>query len=245
MTPTRRTSWRLIQLFTLVALTPAIAAATDPPSVASILAAHIEASGGARAIAAVDTLVLEGAAHAGPMELQVVETRQRPNKLRLEFRTEDGVIVQATDGDDAWWYDPIMGSGEVVAMPDAYGRGFSRNASLADWFLTADAAGVEVRYLETVVEGERELHRLEISYASGDRQERFYDASSGLYVRKVSPGPQGEMTADMSDFRDVGGGVLYPFRIEMSLGQRYVYTSGRTNVPIDGSLFTRPTEPPS
>lgn len=238
----------LALLLAFVASSPAGAAGTDAATggkaitAETLLTRHRAASGAAASLAAIDSLSMRGNAEAGDMRFTVHERRKRPGKIRTEFVIDGQTIVQASDGSDAWWQDPVMGSGKVEAMPDAYGQGFRRMADLDDFYLPPDHPDVTFTYLGKHEEADgRVLHEVQVGYADGASHSRFFDQESGLYVRKKTSGPNGEVIADFSDFRAVGG-VLIAFRVELSLDQRFIYHEAMVNEVMLDTLFERPKE---
>lgn len=236
--PNRHT--RLLTLFALLIAAPLLvspAAADD--RAASILERHREASGAER-LDTIETLSMRGVAEAGVMRFELHERRKRPGRLRLELSLDGKTIVQATDGQDAWWLDPVMGSGKVESMPAAYRASFHKNADFDDFYLAPGDAGFEAAWVgEHRDDDGRVLDELTITYDDGASHARFFDRETGLYVRQRSSVGGQEVVADFEDFRPVGG-VLVPFVQALSLGQRFVYEDAKVNEPIDDALFARP-----
>lgn len=243
----RQIGMRSIGLLLAVTIGGTVLADGDSPAsnedkAAAILARHRTVSGADEHLAAIETLTLRGRAEAGPMAFTVVEERKRPGKVRLEFVIDGKTIVQASDGHDAWWLDPVMGSGEVEPMPDSYGQGFRQKASIDDFYLLpADGAVEAVWSGEVKTDDGRVLDEVRVAYADGAHHWRCFDRATGRYVRKRVASPQGEMIADFSDYREVAG-VWMPFRQDLSLGQAFLYDEAEVNRTIDDGRFTRPAD---
>lgn len=217
----------------------AVSASNDDKA-AAILARHRAVSGAEEHLAAIETLTLRGRAEAGPMAFTVVEERKRSGKVRLEFVIDGKTIIQASDGSDAWWLDPVMGSGKVEAMPDSYGRGFRQKASIDDFYLLPADGGVEVEWIgEVKTDDGRVLDEVRVAYADGAHHWRSFDRATGRYVRKRVASPQGEMIANFSDYREVAG-VWMPFQQHLSFGQAFLYDEAEVNRSIDDARFARP-----
>lgn len=209
---------------------------------AAILSRHREASGADQHLAAIRTLSMRGVAEAGVMRFALHERRARPGRLRLELSLEGKTIIQATDGQDAWWLDPVMASGKVESMPESYEASFRRNADFDDFYLDAGQSGVVAVWTGEQHEDDgRVLDEVRVTYADDSTHTRYFDRQSGLYVRKRIPNGNTDVTADFADFREVAG-VLIPFRQAVSLGQSFVYEAATVNEPFDDALFTRPAD---
>ena len=98
----------------------------------------------------------------------------------------------------------------------------------------------------------RDVYVLRATTADNKRERLFFDAQTGLLVRRLSllPTMIGVIPeqVDYDDYRDVDG-VKMPFTIKISaLDQNYAatikFTEIKLNVPVDDAKFNKPAAPP-
>lgn len=228
------------------------ASAQEPPapSAATLVEHHVEARGGAEALAAVDSLRLHGVEVFNGIETPFVITRKRPNLYRIELETERGPAILATDGKVVWR------------------QGMRRDGSPAPEVLAGDAAatlleeesdfdGVLVGFadkghtLEWVGDGEVDgeaADHLRLTLASGRAQEWYLGREDGRLLQKTTPqnhrrgGPY-ERNRYFMEYQEVEGGLVLPFYWEQEDIQHVrAYTLERVEVnpTIDPALFAVP-----
>ena len=95
--------------------------------------------------------------------------------------------------------------------------------------------------------GGREAYAIELTPAAGKPVTHFFDAETFLLVRQMGnfETPQGAMDirVELSDYRDVGGGVKWPFltRQVMPVGEVIMrITELKLNAAIDDAVFAKP-----
>ncbi len=104
----------------VVGLAVAVAHATSRKA-EKIVARHVTAIGGKR-FRSVTALRAVGTAEVRGMSVPITLWRQRPDRSRLELTILGRDIIQAYDGENAWWVNPVVGANEPQEMPDDFAR---------------------------------------------------------------------------------------------------------------------------
>ena len=172
-----------------------------------------------------------------------------PNK-RLIVMTfaEAGEIRQGFDGQVGWIQMP---GEEPVELTGAQQAGASREAVFNGALKWRDLyPKAELKGQEKV--GGRVAYAIELTPAVGKPMTQFFDAETFLLVRQVGnfETPQGAMDirVELSDYRDVGGGVKWPFltREVMPMGEVIIeITELKINAAIDDAEFAKPVAAPA
>jgi len=135
--------------------------------------------------------------------------RQRPDLSRMEISLMGNDVVQAYDGDSAWWVNPLAGATTPEEMPDDFAR---------EMILWSDFEGPLVGYKQKRHKikyvGKEELeagdaHKLRVLLASGGEVTIYIDLESYLEVRRTHTqqyrGEQLTINTYFSDFEEDGG----------------------------------------
>ena len=211
-----------------------------------IVEKSIEASGGRKALEKVASMVVEGLMGTESDELHnaVKYYAKAPNK-RLIVMTfaAAGEMRQGFDGKAGWIQMPGEAPAELTGEQLAgAGREAVFNEALKWRELYPKA---ELKGQEKV--GGREAYAIELTPAAGKPVTHFFDAETFLLVRQMGnfETPQGAMDirVELSDYRDVGGGVKWPFltRQVMPVGEVIMrITELKLNAAIDDAVFAKP-----
>ena len=240
-----------------IVLAIAVAALATPPAasqVDDIVAKHIAARGGAERLAAMRSLRASGSMRLRAVEAPFTLWMSRPDRARVEIALPGMRLVQAYDGDTAWWINPLAGAREPRAMPGDFQRIIERWVDFEGPLVDYEKKGHTVTYTgEGMSATGATVHLLEIAFANGDRWRVGIDAASyqeveRSYEQEVG-GKKGRATFRFDDFMTVDG-VTLPGRIAGSLPGGGMYTmtfDGFTlNDGVAASMFTMPaaeTEP--
>lgn len=208
---------------------PAPGAAEPVRGVDDILARHLQARGGAEALARLDTLRIRGHYFLDGDRYPFTAYYKKPNLYRFESRRPDGeTAVIATDGETGWRrsFDvEIVGrmlGAPVTEIPaDQLALLLEDEADFAGALVAPREKGHRVELLgsETLDDG-RGVYHLEVTLGSGRTQHFYVDRESFTLAGKTAPqvGPVGlvppyERRYDFHDHRRVEGLTL-PFAWE-------------------------------
>lgn len=227
-------------------------AAQGLPAVAELLDKYIAALGGASAIQGLHSRVSRGVLlHArfentgGTQKVinrgasDPFEVAQVANKIAYS-----GGVSQVYDGSNAWVNTP-RGPRPMNAQQTAT---IAANGNLqAALALKERAARLRVVGREAV--DSKDAYVVGGPWLDGRRARYFFDAQSGLLVRRIvySPTPVGPFPEqiDYSDYRDVGG-VKVPFTVKHTFleddrqGYTEKYNEVKNNVTVDEARFQPP-----
>jgi zinc protease len=228
-------------MFSFAAAAPSAPALTA----AQVIEKSIEASGGRAAMGKLSSTHAKGTMEFQPAEMHgAVEVYAKaPNKQLVVSLIEGlGEIRQGFDGQVAWSQDA---GGDITELSGAALEDLKRaatfNAALKwqELFPKAELAG------EEDVNGQR-AYVVKLTTAAGKQVTHYYDAQTFLLLREkgLRDTPQGpmEITADFSDYRDVGG-IKVPFRSKQVLPMAeivVVLSEMQTNIAVPDSVFTKP-----
>ena len=112
-------------------------------SAGDILDKYFEKTGGKDSWSAMKTMRTEAMMSMQGMEFSGTIYAKYPNKQRVNVSVNGSQIVQAYDGETAWWINPFMGSTEPEKMPDEMAEGMTRQ-ELQSPFLNYDEKGYSV-----------------------------------------------------------------------------------------------------
>lgn len=231
----------------LAALLPAAYAPAQ--TVDEIVAKHLAARGGLKAIAAVKTLRMSGHATAGPGREAIVRREiARPGKIRTEFVFQGTTGIYAFDGKQGWRVSPLDGSLDAEPLPDDEAAASAEQADIEGPLVDWKAKGHKIERVGTASLPGGPAHELRVTLKSGAVRRVFVDEATGFIVRMESTrrvrGHDVALETDFGDYRKTDG-VAFPHSIEGSARGRpnrlrIVVDSVEVNPKLDDSRFQMP-----
>ncbi len=225
-------------------------------TVDEVLARHVEARGGAEALAAIRTLKKTGTYVYNGNEYALASYRAREGSWREEIEgldqwgtqvMDDRRVIHAAHDGVAW----SAGESEELAPSRLEGKAARPLLELSDFdgpLINSRKKRHEVELAgEGDVDGSPSL-KLRVTLADGSVHFWHLDPESYLVLKRETEVPFGFETIQegrawhFDDYREVGG-VMLPFweHIEEGLFSReYIYESIEPNVEIDAALFQPP-----
>ena len=209
------------------------AQSTNQPTVDELVAKNIEAKGGAGALNSLQTLRSTGKLllpFQGQIELGYLETKKRPDEVRIEASLQGMTQIEAFDGKDGWKISPFFGrkdpertsADDVKALVEDSEMG----GPLADW----KTKGSTIEYLGTEDVDGTLAHKLKVVRKNGDVSFVYLDPDHFLEIRIVTQrmrhGAHEEVETDLGDYEKAGG-VFIPTSIEV--GRKGLRTSKRSS----------------
>jgi hypothetical protein len=215
------------------------------PSAQSVIDRHIEASGGRKALDAINSVAVKGSVTfpANGMTGTLEAYAARPNKSLSKMTLAGiGEIQEGFDGTTAWSLSPMTGpmiaTGEELAQR-AFNSNFDRALGMAAHYESMKTAE------KTTFEG-RPVYRLELTRKGGGTDIEFYDVDTGLKAGSVTEvkNPMGTITATsaLSDYKKFGD-LLQPTVLKQSAsGVQIVMTFTAVEYhKVDPAIFELPT----
>ena len=230
-----------------IVLVGAGAAAAQTPTADELVAKNLAARGGADKLKTFNSMRLTGNVNVQGMDMPVIVSTKRPNKLKQEMTMQGQKLVQAFDGETVWAINPMMGSPTPRVLEGSAANAL-KNQSLFDGPL----AGYKERgdTLEVVgpadVEGAK-TWKLKLTRKDGQSMHIFLDAASGLEKQMTATMEQNGMTMEietiMSDYQATDGIMVARSLRTMMGGQQVAavtFSAVEFNLPIDDAEFAMP-----
>jgi hypothetical protein len=193
----------------------------------------------------VSTRIASGGNPDGLTSFDTTNYIQYPDRLRIETRVPDGLNVQACDGFVVW----VKDQRGVREQPESVARQVraSLRRDVVALLLAAKAGTLKPRILPSVKNPAGATDQvLELSAPDLNPILLYVNAESGLIDKLafVDDAPSKPLVEEsFADYRDVDG-IKIPFQGTRQIGSQSVErksTSVKLNVPVEPSLFKRPT----
>ncbi|MEO6191057.1 MAG: hypothetical protein ABIO44_12565 [Saprospiraceae bacterium] len=208
-----------------------------------IIEKNTKAMGGIEKLKSINSVVMEGKVNAQGMEIPIKMIIVKNIGSKVEFSVMGMNAWTIMRPDSGWMFMPFQGQTKPEAMPaDAIKEGTDM-LDLEGELVNYKEKGHSIEYLGMDdVEG-TECHKLKIITKNGNVHYELIDPKSFLTVRKIainkSGGKEMEIQTDLSNYKEVEGGFMFPFTVS-SMGGPMEMTKILINSPVDNSAF-RPT----
>ena len=214
------------------------------PTVDQILDKYTQALGGAAAIEKLKSRVMKGTVTATNGNSFGYELYQSgTDKVLAVITAEQGVTERGFNGTSGW-EKGARGVRDLSPEEVYYLRRYPdllKDINLKEQFSRLNVAG------KPKIDG-RDVYVLRGTTTSGKREQLFFDAETGLLVRRSSftATPVGNIPeqVEFDDYRDVDG-VKMPFTVKVATIDPFYsitrkFTEIKLNVPIDEKRFNKP-----
>lgn len=233
-------------LLGLVLLSAFVSRANEAGNLARI---HVEAIGGKHRLGLLQSLKVKGHVNIDERWLNFTLWAQRPNRVRIETRASDHVLVQATDGvNPPWAMNPEAAKLKPSRMVGDEARGFSNDAEFDDPLVDYEARGFTLDYAGEIEWEGRKTHRILVTRNYVDGYYLMLDAETYFItgkqsVRKTELGREASIETVYSDFRPVAG-IIMPHRFVVKADGRTLHETVlqkvEPNASIPAGSFTMP-----
>lgn len=232
---------------------PAVEDGAEPdsrplPTASTVLARFQEAIGGEAAITKVQGVLLKGSEPSPRGTVAFEEVLSRPGKVWRSDGTLDRAMTRGFDGSDAWMAQP----GRVRNLLGERAAALRMEADLIE------NLDLEARFEQLKVTGRERIAGHDAIVVAGtprtgeegaapfEREQLFFDAKSGLLLRRVREahtvlGPL-PMAHDYEDYRAVNG-VQFPFKRRTASGREartQQFEQITLNPQVTDAKFARP-----
>jgi zinc protease len=221
----------------------------DGPGARTLLDKVIAAKGGLETLRAVQSITAmtreDMSTQEGRISVETTTFLQYPNRVHVETKLPDALVVRVFDGKRGWVKDP-RGTFEVpAAMIRELELGFRRDTVSA--LLAAHDGTVRSRLLPDVKDETGKLHHaLELSASDLDPIVLHIDPATHLIAKQmyVVGGPGQPLVEELfSEYRPVDA-VQIAFLAKVRRGGELILerriTGIKINAPLDAALFKRP-----
>lgn len=199
----------------------------------TVLDAYVKAIGGAGKLAKVKTLHKVYTAEMGGMTVELSEQFAAPHMYAMTMGSGPMVMQRLV-------YDGVRGKKSGMDGEDELVDLELEDAKQSS-VPFPEIAYKELDYgamLNGVVEIDgRKCNRILVKKAAGGAFTEYYDAETGLKVRRMEAQATGQgtmqVTTDFKDYKEVDG-ILFPHVIEQNMGQRIVFSA--TAIEVDRNI---------
>lgn len=241
------------KLITLVLVCMIVAGFSSAMDAKELIAKNIEATGGLDKIQAVKTMTATGKALTQGMEFGFVMKQSRPSSMRLDVIVMGMEVVQAFNGETGWSINPMLGTSDPQPMGELENKSFKMQSDMDGPLINYEDKGYTVEYIgETEVEG-TPAYQLRLDTNQDIILDIFIDQEYFLVIKQASTVTWEEKIIEsdtyMSDFQEVGDGLVVPFSVETRMGEttvnQIVMEKVEYNLELDGSIFEMPVVEPA
>jgi len=210
---------------------------------------HLEAIGGKMRLNLLNSLQVSGHVIIDGRILNFNLLAQRPNRIRMETRASEHVVVQATDGvNPPWQMDPDANPLKPRLITGDEAREFAADAEFDDPLVDYAAKGYTLDFAGMDRLDGRTMfkllvtRRMQVSYYLLLDAETYFIAAKQA-VRRLEFGREVQIETRYEDYRPVGG-IIMPHRISVTADGKPLHETFlnkvRPNVPVPPDSFTMP-----
>ena len=213
-----------------------------------ILTKNYQARGGLDKLKAMTAMKMSGkiVIPARGMEMPMVMWQKNPNKMRIESTFQEKVIIQAYDGQKAWWIMPFIAP-DAQEMTQEQREQLVEQADFENTLVVFKEKGYKLELMgKEDMEGTL-VFKLKLTKSDGRDIYFYVDAASGIDLKSTmvlksdAGGTMNEII--FADYKPVNG-LMMPFHIENKTnGKTQVQLSLTTieiNPAIDDAIFVMP-----
>ena len=214
---------------------------------------HVEAIGGESRLTALKSLKVNGHVDIDDRRLHFTLWAERPNRLRMETRSSDRVLIQATDGvNQPWEMDPETEIPSPSLLTGDEAREFSGNSEFDDPLVNFEERGCTLDYAGTMKLQGRKTHRIFVTRGFVDGFYLLLDAENYFitgkqWIRKTDYGREIKMEIIYNEFRPVLG-LIMPHQFVTNADDELLYETMlqkvQPNAPLPEEGFSLPVVKP-
>ena len=204
-----------------------------------IIATYLENIGGKDNWKALTSMRLEGKMAQMGMEFPGVVMQVPPNKQRIEINIQGQQMIQAYDGETAWWINPFMGGTDAQPMPDEMASEMTKE-KFEDDFIDYAEKGHTVELLgQTEVDGVM-TYELKLTKKDGTEEFHYFEPEYMVPIMQKTIVSEGQMKGQavevyMSDYEEHEG-LMIPMYIESKMGGATQFSMTVTKVELNPEL---------
>jgi len=213
-----------------------------------ILTKNYQARGGLDKLKAMTAMKMSGkiVIPARGMEMPMVMWQKNPNKMRIESTFQEKVIIQAYDGQKAWWIMPFIAP-DAQEMTQEQREQLVEQADFENPLVVFKEKGYKLELMgKEDMEGTL-VFKLKLTKSDGRDIYFYVDAASGIDLKSTmvlksdAGGTMNEII--FADYKPVNG-LMMPFHIENKTNGKtqvqLIMTTIEINLVIDDAIFVMP-----
>jgi outer membrane lipoprotein-sorting protein len=208
-------------------------------TVDEILDTYFENIGGQDAWKELTSMRMEAKMAQMGMEFPGVVMQMPPNKQRIEINIQGQEMIQAYDGETAWWINPFMGSPDAQPMPAEMSEQFTKE-TFEDDFIDYKKKGHTVEYM-----GQKEVdgmmtYELLLTKKDGTEEYHYFEPDYMVPIMQKTIITEGQMKGQavetyLSNYEEVEG-LMIPMSIESKVGGATQFSLTVTKVELNPEL---------
>lgn len=216
-------------------------------TVDNLLAHYFENTGGIENWRKLTTMRMKGLMQMQGMEFLGVITQARPNKQRVEVDIQGQSMIQAFDGEDAWWLFPMQTGPDPQSMPTEMAESMVKSNFEGD-FIDYAKKGHTLELLgSSEVEG-TPTYEIRLTKENGEVVYYYFDKEYFVPVMQKSEVETGPMKGQfietyLSDYQEVDG-IMIPYftvvKVNGQTVQSITFQEVELNPEVDELIFSRP-----
>ncbi|WP_439482789.1 hypothetical protein [Cyclobacterium plantarum] len=216
-------------------------------TVDNLLAHYFENTGGIENWRKLTTMRMKGVMRMQGMEFLGVITRARPNKQRVEVDFQGQSMIQAFDGEDAWWLFPMQTGSDPQSMPTEMAESMVKSNFEGDFIDYAKKGHIFELLGSSEVEG-TPTYEIRLTKENGEVVYYYFDKEYFVPVMQKSEVATGQMKGQfietyLSDYQEVGG-IMIPYftvvKVNGQTVQSITFQEVELNPELDELIFSRP-----
>jgi hypothetical protein len=213
------------------------------PLVDAILEKYTQTVGGKANLAKINSRIITASRVEPNGKTETEEIWQKGSKILIVTKYPQAVVSEAFDGANAW---KRAGEREIALKADEAEQ-IKRNAQFFAFNdLKTIYPKIEYRFTDKI--DRREVYLVNATTADNSRERLYFDAESGLLVRRVASVPTVlgvfQYQVDYSDYKDFGG-VKLPATVRYTspnVSWTRKISTVKNNAAIDDAKFNEPTK---
>jgi len=237
---------RLLNVLVCIAIT---CTAVHAQNIDEIISKYHENMGGLDKLKAKKAVKFLGKMPTPMGDFSMVIYKKAPNLSRTEVDIQGQSMVQAFDGETAWMINPMMGSTEPQKLEGEMAKSIIDQAEFEDPFIDYVAKGNDVTLEGSDTIGGVECYKIKLVVNKDNEEDeniQIYYLDKELYMPLLVKNWVNDMEINtyLSDYREVEGGLIMAFKIEVEMmgqpPQIISIDSVDVNVEMDDGLFKFP-----
>lgn len=220
-------------------------------STEEILAKHQTAMGSPEKWAAIKSAIVKNKFSVQGMDIESKTTMSVGKAFRTEVEVMGNKIITVVDENSGWMIRPAMmgGTGEPEDMPGEQVKLAATQKNLGSALILAQKAGASIELVSKEKLDGADAYLFKVSKAGGEESQVYVSASTYYIIKSISKvqtnGQSVDTEVNYSNYKAVDG-LYFPFTVEAASpmgGMMQVdTTSVELNVPVDPSLFKKPSK---
>lgn len=203
----------------------------------TIVKKHIAALGGEKLLRAGTSFTFTVTGEKMGKKFQKTVVQARPNKMRVDFTSDDGPMAKGFDGKVAWIK---KGDAAAIAMNAEETASMASHATFEEPLLDYAKKGTAVKLVGKADVKGTPAYDLEVTFKSGEVEHHFLDASTYLLIKRTftskdKDGKAVEMSVRFGDYKKVQGRMVN-HSVEWDGPDGKASTSAVSKVKFDGKL---------